>query len=103
MSASLRPLPLSICAALFLFAIAVASPLTAQDDIATRNAASGYNGAYITGPASNPLSFLNGAAFRTTANPAPYDFHDFAPATYLDAKLPHWMDVQAEERFRYEG
>ena len=103
LSVSLRRLPLSISAVLFLFAIAAALPLAAQDDITTQNATSGYNGAFITGPASNPLSFLNGAALRTTANPAPYDFHDFAPATYLDAKLPNWIDVQAEERFRYEA
>jgi hypothetical protein len=101
-SSSLRRLPLWMAAALLVLVMAVA-PVAAQDDIATRNAASGYNGAFITGPASNPLSFLNGAAFRTTGNPAPYDFHDFAPATYLDAKLPNWVDVQAEERFRYEG
>jgi Alginate export len=102
-SASLRQLTLSISAALFLFALTAAPRLAAQDDITTQNGASGYNGAFITGPASNPLSFLNGAAFRTTGNPAPYDFHDFAPATYLDEKLPHWADVQAEERFRYEA
>jgi hypothetical protein len=102
-SSSPRLLPLSISAALLLFALAAAAPLAAQDDITTRNATSGYNGAYITGPASNPLSFLNGAAFRTTGNPAPYDFHDFAPATYLDERLPNWIDVQAEERLRYEG
>jgi hypothetical protein len=102
-SLSLRRLPLSISAVLSLFAVAAALPLAAQDDITTRNATSGYNGAFITGPASNPLSFLNGTAFRTTANPAPYDFHDFAPATYLDEKLPKWIDVQAEERFRYEA
>ena len=101
--ASLRRLPLLIFAALVLSALAAVPPLSAQDDITTRNATSGYNGAYITGPASNPLSFLNGAAFRTTGNPAPYDFHDFAPATNLDTKLPKWVDVQAEERFRYEG
>ena len=102
-SASLRRLPLSISAVLFLFAIAAGLPLAAQDDITTQNATSGYNGAFITGPASNPLSFLNGAAWRTTGNPAPYDFHDFAPATYLDEKLPNWIDLQAEERFRYEA
>jgi Alginate export len=102
-SASLRRLPLSISAVLLLFALAAALPLAAQDDITTQNATSGYNGAFITGPASNPLSFLNGAAFRTTGNPAPYDFHDFAPMTYLDARLPHWVDLQAEERFRYEA
>jgi hypothetical protein len=100
--ASLRRLPLSI--ALFsLISIGATLPLAAQDDITTHNATSGYNGAYITGPSSNPLSFLNGAAFRTTANPAPYDFHDFAPFTSLDDKLPKWMDLQAEERFRYEA
>ena len=97
-----RPL-LSISAALLVFTMAATAPLFAQDDLTTRNATSGYNGAYITGPASNPLSFLNGVAFRTTASPAPYDFHDFAPATYIDERLPHWIDVQAEERFRYEG
>ena len=100
--ASLRRLPLSI--ALFsLISVGATLPLAAQDDITTHNATSGYNGAYITGPSSNPLSFLNGAAFRTTGNPAPYDFHDFAPFTYLDDKLPKWIDLQAEERFRYEA
>jgi hypothetical protein len=78
-------------------------PLAAQDDITTQNGSSGYNGAFITGPSSNPLSFLNGAAFRTTGNPAPYDFHDFAPFTDLDEKLPKWIDLQGEERFRYEA
>jgi hypothetical protein len=102
-SVSLRRLPLSISTVLFLFAIAAGLPLAAQDDVTTRNATSGLNGLYITGPASNPLSFLNGTAGRTTGNPAPYDFHNFAPATDLDEKLPHWVDVQAEERFRYEG
>jgi hypothetical protein len=100
---SLRRLPLSISAVLFLIALAAAQHLDAQDDLTTQNGTSGYNGVYITGPASNPLSFLNGAAGRTTANPAPYDFHDFAPVTYLDEKLPKWLDVQAEERFRYEA
>jgi Alginate export len=102
-SLSVRRLPLSTFAVLFLFAMAAALPLAAQDDITTQNATSGYNGAWLTGPAANPLSFLNGAAARTTSNPAPYDFPDFAPLTYLDAKLPKWVDVQAEERFRYEG
>ena len=96
-------LPRWFGALLFLISVAAGLPLSAQDDLTTRNATSGYNGAYITGPASNPLSFLNGTAFRTTANPAPYDFHDFAPATNLDDKLPKWIDVRAEERFRYEG
>ena len=102
-SASLRGLSLSISFVLFVLAMAASLPLIAQDDLTTQNATSGYNGAFITGPASNPLSFLNGAAWRTTGNPAPYDFHDFAPATYLDSRLPNWFDVQAEERFRYEG
>jgi len=83
-SASLRRLSLSISAVLLLFAIAAGLPLAAQDDLTTQNATSGYNGVFITGPSANPLSFLNGAAWRTTGNPAPYDFHDFAPATYLD-------------------
>jgi hypothetical protein len=103
LSASLRRLPLSITAVLFLFAIAAGLPLSAQDDLTIQNATSGFNGVYITGPASNPLSFLNGAAGRTTANPAPYDFHDFAPFTYVDSKLPNWIDLRAEERFRYEA
>ncbi|MGO9340697.1 MAG: alginate export family protein, partial [Terracidiphilus sp.] len=102
-SASLRRVSLSISAALFLFALAVGRPMVAQDDITTENGTSGYHGAFITGPASNPLSFLNGAAFRTTSNPAPYDFHDFAPTSYVDENLPNWIDLQAEERFRYEG
>jgi len=101
--ASLRWLPLSIAAVLFVFGIAAVTPLAAQDDITTQNATSAFNGAYLTGPEANPLSFLNGAAWRTTGNPAPYDFHDFAPATYVDARLPKWIDLQAEERFRYEG
>ena len=102
-SVSLRRLPLSLSAVFVLFALAASLPLAAQDDLTTQNGSSAYNGAYITGPSSNPLSFLNGAAGRTTANPAAYDFHDFAPATYLDEKLPRWIDMQAEERFRYEG
>jgi hypothetical protein len=100
---SLRRLSLSISVVLFLITLAAALPMAAQDDVTTQNGSSGYNGIFVTGPASNPLSFLNGAAGRTTGNPAPYDFHDFAPATYLDGELPHWIDVQAEERFRYEA
>jgi len=92
-----------VSAAFFLLAMAGCLPLAAQDDVTTQNATSGYSGAFITGPASNPLSFLNGAAFRTTASSAPYDVHDFAPATYLDEKLPNWLDVQAEERLRGEA
>ena len=95
--------PLPVFAALFLLALAIRVPLAAQDDLTTRNATSGYNGAFITGPASNPLSFLNGSAWRTTGNPAPYDFHDFAPITDLDDRLPKWIRFGAEERFRYEA
>jgi len=102
-SVSLRRLLLSTSAVLFLFAMTAALPLAAQDDITTQSGSSAYNGAFITGPAANPLSFLNGPAWRTTGNPAPYDFPDFAPLADLDAKLPHWVDLQAEERFRYEG
>jgi hypothetical protein len=102
-SVSLRWSPLSIPAVVFLIAVAAVLPLTAQDDITTQHGTSGFNGVFITGPASNPLSFLNGPAWRTTGNPAPYDFHDFAPATYLDAKLPKWIDLATEERFRYEA
>src|SRR5271167_5198672 len=77
--------------------------LLAQDDITTRNAASAYGGGYITGPASNPLSFLNGPAYRTTGSTAPYDFPDFAPASLLNQQLPKWISFGWEERFRYEG
>ena len=102
-SVFLRRLPQSISAVLFLLAVAFGLPLAAQDDITTQNATSGYHGVFITGPSSNPLSFLNGAAGRTTGNPAPYDFHDFAPFTYIDSKLPKWIYLQGEERFRYEA
>ena len=98
-----RRWPLFITLVPMLFGFAAGLPLSAQDDITTRNATSGFNGSYITGPEANPLSFLNGAAWRTTGNPAPYDFHDFAPATDVDRRLPKWIDLQAEERFRYEG
>ena len=102
-SRNLRQLPRILFAAVVLLVLASALPLTAQDDKTTQNATSALNGAYITGPASNPLSFLNGTAWRTTANPAPYDFHDFAPITDLNRKLPKWVDASAEERFRYEA
>jgi hypothetical protein len=77
-------------------------PVTAQDDITTQNATSALDGSWITGPASNPLSHINGPAFRTSGSSEPYDFRDFAPITLLDAKLPHWIAFQAEERYRYE-
>ncbi len=102
-SVSLRRLPVTIFAVLLMFAMAASVPLAAQDDVTTQHGSSGYGGVFLTGPASNPLSFLNGPAWRTTANSAPYDFHDFAPATYLDEKLPKWIDVAGEERFRFEA
>ena len=60
LSASLRRLPLSIPAVLFLVALAASLPLSAQDDITTQNSTSGYNGIFLTGPASNPLRKLSG-------------------------------------------
>jgi hypothetical protein len=99
---------------LVLLAFTLPLVVVAQDDITTRNGSSAYNGAFITGPASNPLSFLNGPAYRTFgqtsptvtqtgASPAPYDFPDFAPAADLDKELPKWISFGWEERFRYEG
>ena len=79
-----------------------AIPAAAQDDATTQNGASAYGGAYITGPASNPLSFLNGPAFRTTGQGTPYDFPDFAPLTALDKQLPSWIGFGLEERLRWE-
>ncbi len=87
--------------ALVLFAGAL--PALAQDDVTTQHAASAYGGGYITGPASNPLSFLNGPAYRTSASTAPYDFPDVAPASELNELLPKWISFGWEERFRYEG
>jgi hypothetical protein len=78
-------------------------PASAQDDVTTRNATSAYGGAYITGPASNPLSFLNGDAYRTFASSSRYVTPDFAPASLLSGLLPHWLSFGLEERFRFEG
>src|SRR5579863_5488211 len=78
-------------------------PATAQDDITTRNGASGYDGAFVTGPASNPLSFLNGNAYRTFGSTSPYVLPDFRPAGLLDEQLPKWISFSVEERLRYEG
>ena len=80
-----------------------AGRLRAQDDLTTQNGSSGLGGGWITGPASNPLSFLNGPAYRTFGKTAPYDFPDFHPLSSLDRKLPGWIGFQAEERFRFEG
>ena len=85
-----------------LLAIA-ALPLAAQDDITTQNGPSALNGAWITGPAANPLSFLNGPAYRTFGSHSRYDFPDFHPATQFDERLPRWISFGVEERFRFEG
>lgn len=71
--------------------LAVASPILGQDDVTTRNGASAYGGAFITGPASNPLSFLNGDAYLTFASQSPYLIPDFAPAVLLNEQLPKWI------------
>ncbi|MDP9170801.1 MAG: alginate export family protein [Acidobacteriota bacterium] len=86
-----------------LVVLIASGSVMAQDDVTTRNGGSGYNGAWITGPASNPLSFLNGPAYRTFAQTSPYLLPDFAPASRLNEELPHWIQFGAEERLRYEG
>jgi hypothetical protein len=78
-------------------------PALAQDDVTTQHGASAYAGGYISGPASNPLSFLNGPAYRTFGTRDPYDFPDLAPASLLDGDLPKWISFGWEERLRYEG
>src|SRR5580704_8628523 len=92
----------TLMASLLVLGAFGALPAAAQDDATTQNGSSGYNGSYITGPASNPLSFLNGPAYRTTGENTPYDFHDFAPMTALDHKLPPWIGFGLEERLRWE-
>lgn len=84
----------------FLLSVLTAS---AQDDITTQNASSALNGAWITGPASNPLSFLNGPAYRTFGSAAPYDFRDLHPVSSLNQGLPRWIAFEAEERLRFEA
>jgi len=80
-----------------------AAPLAAQDDVTTQNGSSALDGGWITGPASNPLSFLNGPANRTYGSNLPYDFPDSHPVDELDSRLPRWLKFEAEERFRFEG
>ena len=87
---------------LLVWMVAVA-PLLAQDDVTTQNAASAYSGGFITGPASNPLSFLNGPAYRTFGQTTPYDLPDLRPMSLLDQQLPGWIWFGWEERLRYEG
>ena len=80
-----------------------AIPAIAQDDVTTQHASSGPDGAWITGPASNPLSFLNGPAYRTFASSAPYPVRDFRPVSLLNRALPAWIGFEAENRLRFEG
>ncbi len=75
----------------------------AQDDVTTQNGSSALDGGWITGPASNPLSFLNGPANRSYGSNQPYDVLDFRPVTGLDFRLPRWLKFEVEERFRFEG
>jgi len=89
-----------ISAAVLLIAII---PGFAQDDVTTRNGPSGYGGSFITGPASNPLSFLNGDAYRTFGSTSTYLVQNLDPASLLDEQLPSWINFGWEERFRYEG
>jgi hypothetical protein len=80
-----------------------ANSLRAQDDLTTQNGSSALNGGWITGPASNPLSLLNGPAYRTFGKAAPYDFPDFHPMSSLGRRLPRWLAFEIEERLRFEG
>lgn len=93
----------SLLSSLLISGLLGTIPAAAQDDVTTRNATSAYNGAYITGPASNPLSFLNGPAYRTTGQNTPYDLPDFAPMSALDEQLPSWIGFGLEERLRGES
>jgi hypothetical protein len=83
--------------------LALVVPAFGQDDITTRNGSSGYDGAFLTGPASNPLSFINGMAYRTFGSTSPYLIPDFRPAGLLDEQLPKWISFGVEERLRDEG
>jgi hypothetical protein len=75
----------------------------AQDNATTQNGSSGLNGAWINGPASNPLSFLNGPVARTTSSNDPYLLPDFRPVSQLNGELPRWLQFGLEERLRFEG
>ena len=67
------------------------------------NGAGAYDGAFITGPASNPLSFLNGPAYRTFGSRSPYLLPDFRPASLLNERLPRWIGFGVEERLRVDN
>jgi hypothetical protein len=85
-----------------IVALTAVLPAAAQDDVTTQNASSAVDGGWITGPASNPLSYLNGPAYRTFGSTLPYDFPDFHPVYTGDNHLPHWIRFESEERFRSE-
>ena len=94
---------LSMAGAILILLHCFAGGLRAQDDVTTRNGSSAFHGGWITGPASNPLSFVNGPVNRTYGSKMPYDFRDFRPASTLDEHLPKWLNFEVEERLRYEG
>jgi len=85
-----------------LLGFAFVGAAAAQDDVTTQNASSAVGGGWITGPASNPLSFLNGPAYRSFGSASPYDFRDFDPTDRLNRRLPKWIGFEAEERLRFE-
>jgi hypothetical protein len=99
----IRKRHLHLAAAILIFVVLFAPRLRAQDDLTTQNASSALNGGWITGPASNPLSLLNGPVNRTYGSRQPYDFPDVHPATDLDTHLPKWLRFEATERLRFEG
>lgn len=90
-------------AAIFLFLCSTTMKMDAQDDVTTQNGSNAIEGGWITGPAANPLSFLNGPAYRTFGSKMPYDLPDFRPVSETDARLPRWINLEAEERLRLEG
>jgi hypothetical protein len=94
---------LGLIGALMFCLFLAAAPAHAQDDVTTQNGSSALYGGWITGPASNPLSLLNGPANRSFGSNLPYDFPDFHPATTLDGRLPKWLKLEVEERLRSEG
>jgi hypothetical protein len=90
-------------ALLVFFSLGFALPAMGQDDVTTQSAASGPDGAFITGPASNPLSFLNGPAYRTSGPASSYDLGNFHPVSSLNRHMPKWIAFAAEERLRFEA
>jgi hypothetical protein len=93
----------SIVAALLVCVLCFVERSEAQDDVTTQHGSSAVDGGWITGPASNPLSLLNGPVNRSFGSNQRYDFGDFHPASTLDAHLPKWINFEAEERLRSEG